>query len=450
MSRRRSRRRRNPARTVILVLVLILIAASAILASRFAGLNHTAGNGSFSDLFGRITSLLSGQENKTEPTTDSSVSTPEMLPAPTGTPELPTPTPFAEPVVFRNERSFAVEGRAFAGETIALTEGDSLIYVKLSEFAAFLGTEMNGDSSDGTFRMIFQNTEAVFTAEKDTANFGGDTVSLSGPVVLFNGGKDAYIPAEAVLDYLYSAHSAGKDGTVNYSNFTTDFALQPDRDIPIISYYTVTDDQAMAEFLVSSEWVVPSDFEEQLKYIRDNGYTAISFEDLANLPDITKPVMLTFDGCWRDLYTIVFPMIQQYNTKINVFVWPDYLGAAGHLTEAQLREMAESDLVSIQAGIEVYKPTDTVVQETLFAQIDKAKDYVTTLIGHEPIAFAYPVGGITYEAQQYCSSEFRFCVRRSGERPYNTSLDDGSIIYRYTIQRGTPVAMLSYWLSRSN
>ena len=232
--------------------------------------------------------------------------------------------------------------------------------------------------------------------------------------------------------------------------FVKDFPLQKDREIPIVSYYSVSDDQGMEQYLVGSERVSPDDFEEQLKYIRDNGFTTITFEDLADLANISKPVMLTFDGCWKDLYTVVYPRIQQYNTKINIFVWPDYLGTGGHITEEQLKEMATSDLVSVNAGIEVYKPTDSVKQDELFASIDKAKKYVTELVGHEPLAFAYPVGGITAGAQQHCSSEFRFCVRRSAERPYNTTIDDGSIIYRYTIQRGTPVAMLAYWLSRSN
>ena len=232
--------------------------------------------------------------------------------------------------------------------------------------------------------------------------------------------------------------------------FIKDFPLQKDREIPIISYYSVSDDPEMGQYLVGSEQVSPDSFEEQLKYMADNGFTAITFEDLANLASITKPVMLTFDGCWKDLYTVVYPMIRQYNTKINVFVWPEYLGTGGHITEDQLKELAGSDLVSVYAGIEIYKPTDSMKQEELFAAIDKAKKYVTDLIEHEPLAFAYPVGGITAGAQQYCSSEFRFCVRRTAERPYNTTIDDGSVIYRYTIQRDTPVAKFEYWLSRSN
>jgi hypothetical protein len=90
------------------------------------------------------------------------------------------------------------------------------------------------------------------------------------------------------------------------------------------------------------------------------------------------------------------------------------------------------------------------LEDTLKANVSKAKSYVSGLIGRDPLAIAYPVGGVSAAAKSVCSSEFRFCVRRSAERPFNTTIDDGSLIYRYTMQRGTPVAMLTFWLSRSN
>jgi peptidoglycan/xylan/chitin deacetylase (PgdA/CDA1 family) len=234
------------------------------------------------------------------------------------------------------------------------------------------------------------------------------------------------------------------------SAFSNDFVLQKDREIPIISYYSVNDDPDMGQYLVSSEIVTVKDFTDQLKYITGNGFTTMTFEDLADLEHITKPVMLTFDGCWKDLYTVDYPLIQEYNVKINVFVWPDYLSTAGHITEGQLKEMAESELVSVQAAMETYTFLDYMLEDTLKANVSKAKTYVSNLIGRDPLAIAYPVGGVSAAAKSVCSSEFRFCVRRSAERPFNTTIDDGSLIYRYTMQKGTPVAMLTFWLSRSN
>ena len=100
--------------------------------------------------------------------------------------------------------------------------------------------------------------------------------------------------------------------------------------------------------------------------------------------------------------------------------------------------------------METYTFLDYMLEDTLKANVSKAKTYVSNLIGRDPLAIAYPVGGVSAAAKNVCSSEFRFCVRRSAERPFNTTIDDGSLIYRYTMQKGTPVAMLTFWLSRSN
>ncbi len=447
MTRRRRRHRRSSTKVIILILILTLISLSIILASRFTDFNIHTITDSLSRLPENIMRLFSKPISATETTEDP---VPTQVPEPIYYPVDAMPTPLLEPTVVVSEISFAVEGTRFSGTTYDLFGKNDILYVKLSEFATFLGSDMSKNPSGEQFSFSYRGKNVVFMSNMAKMLLDDKMIRLPKAAIPFNRGNDLYIPAGAILEAFYPAHYANEDGIVNYSDFSRDFPLQENREIPIISYYAVTDDQAMAEYLVSNEWVSPDDFEEQLKYIQDNGFTTITFEDLADLANISKPVMLTFDGCWKDLYTVVYPRIQQYNTKINIFVWPDYLGTGGHITEEQLKEMATSDLVSVNAGIEVYKPTDSVKQDELFASIDKAKKYVTELVGHEPLAFAYPVGGITAGVQQHCSSEFRFCVRRSAERPYNTTIDDGSIIYRYTIQRGTPVAMLAYWLSRSN
>ena len=159
--------------------------------------------------------------------------------------------------------------------------------------------------------------------------------------------------------------------------------------------------------------------------------------------------MLTFDGCFADVYNVAWPVLKQYDIKATVFVWPDYLGQANRLTEAQLKEMASSDLISVQAGMEVYTMLDYLNKEELVSIVEKTKSYVSTLTGREPLAFAYSVGSVNSMAKDYCASQFRFCVRRSSERPYDTSKDDGSLIYRYTIMRETTLDQFSFWLSKA-
>ena len=99
--------------------------------------------------------------------------------------------------------------------------------------------------------------------------------------------------------------------------------------------------------------------------------------------------------------------------------------------------------------METYTLLDYLSKEELVSIVDRAKSYVNSLTGRAPIAFAYSVGSINTAAKDYCASQFHFCVRRSSERPYDTSKDDGSLIYRYTIVRETPLEVFSYWLSKA-
>ena len=89
--------------------------------------------------------------------------------------------------------------------------------------------------------------------------------------------------------------------------------------------------------------------------------------------------------------------------------------------------------------METYAFLDYMLEDTLKANVSKAKTYVSNLIGGS--SGDCLSGG----RRQCCSKEclfllkFRFCVRRSAERPISTTID-GSLIYR-TPCRGTPVAM---------
>ena len=58
-----------------------------------------------------------------------------------------------------------------------------------------------------------------------------------------------------------------------------------------------------------------------------------------NVVSSTDPAVITFDDGFESTYTIAFPLMQQYGIKGTVYVVPDWLGAPGYLTLAELTEM---------------------------------------------------------------------------------------------------------------
>lgn len=97
--------------------------------------------------------------------------------------------------------------------------------------------------------------------------------------------------------------------------------------------------------------VPPWDFETQMKYFSDHGYTSISPDELyaalagaGKLPD--NPVLITFDDGYRDNYDNAFPILKKYKLKATIFVITSFLGKKEqYLTWEQAREMEKHGIL---------------------------------------------------------------------------------------------------------
>ena len=90
-------------------------------------------------------------------------------------------------------------------------------------------------------------------------------------------------------------------------------------------------------------------FEQQMKYLRDHGYSCIDITDIKNCLDSSfrlpaKPVMITFDDGCLDNYQIAFPILKKYNLKATFFVATGSVGQKGYLTWDQIIEMSSSGM----------------------------------------------------------------------------------------------------------
>ena len=94
-------------------------------------------------------------------------------------------------------------------------------------------------------------------------------------------------------------------------------------------------------------------FRSQLEYLRDNGYTVVSFSELADFvegkgPMPRKPVILSMDDGYKSVYQVAYPLLREFGYKATVFVYTDFIGAPAGLNWAEMKEMTASGLVDIQ------------------------------------------------------------------------------------------------------
>lgn len=85
------------------------------------------------------------------------------------------------------------------------------------------------------------------------------------------------------------------------------------KEIPILMYHALTEDANEA----SDTIITVSAFEEQISALKENGYTAVFYSDLADyvyggtpLPE--KPVLITFDDGYLSNLTLAMPILEKY------------------------------------------------------------------------------------------------------------------------------------------
>ncbi len=190
--------------------------------------------------------------------------------------------------------------------------------------------------------------------------------------------------------------------------------------VPILMYHSILKtSKSRGKFIIS-----PSTFEEDLKYIKDNGYTTIVMQDLIDyvyenkdLPE--KPIMLTFDDGYYNNYLYAFPLLKEYNCKIvlspigkqcdtyseNKDKNPNY----AHCSWDDLKEMKNSGLVEIQnhsynmhtitknrRGCKKNKNESLEhYQNALCNDINLMQSKVEDMLDIAPTTFVFPFGAVS-------------------------------------------------------
>lgn len=161
--------------------------------------------------------------------------------------------------------------------------------------------------------------------------------------------------------------------------------------VPIIMYHYVRDVDQAKDALGWRLSINPVDFEKQMKYLKDNGYTTIHLSDLVSGKVPKKAIVLSFDDGLDDFYTTALPILQKYGFTASDAVITGMVGAHEHMTKEQIK-------ACISAGIEITSHTKSHLDMSkisgadLLAQVSDAKDFLKNNFGIEPSGFVYPSG----------------------------------------------------------
>jgi peptidoglycan/xylan/chitin deacetylase (PgdA/CDA1 family) len=171
---------------------------------------------------------------------------------------------------------------------------------------------------------------------------------------------------------------------------------RPSVRVPILMYHyirVVTDPRDRLGFNLS---VTPSDFNQQMDWLAQNGYHPIDLVDLrgyllghGSLP--ARPIVLTFDDGYRDMYTTAFPILRAHHFKAVSYVVSGFVNSPNNVTADQVLEM---DANGIQIGVHTVSHADLtkISAADLHHEVFDSKASLEGLLGHPVLDFCYPSG----------------------------------------------------------
>ncbi|MBR5867924.1 MAG: polysaccharide deacetylase family protein [Clostridia bacterium] len=225
-----------------------------------------------------------------------------------------------------------------------------------------------------------------------------------------------------------------EENTLYVSRVVTNDLVQKGRRVPMLMYHAVSDNT----WGIDELFVKPAEMERQLKYLKDNGYTTITYEDLSRLDEIEKPVMLTFDDGYKDNYQELFPLLQKYNAKATVFMITGKLSKKRYLTPEMITEMVESGLVSVQSHTVSHPKLGEQTDARQRQELENSRLQLARLTKRVPFVLCYPSGSYNNATCSIGAEYYSFGIKMNGGL-YNTSVDPFRIP-RYYVSRTTSLS----------
>lgn len=226
--------------------------------------------------------------------------------------------------------------------------------------------------------------------------------------------------------------------------------------LPVLMYHHVGLRNPESFFELTVE---PNQFEQHIRWLHEQGFTTISttdwiawLEEGKPLPE--KPILLTFDDAYSDIFEHAMPVLEEYGFKATVFVvtsligamdeWNELLGSKSVFKLANDSQIQSWSRRNVEFGSHTQKHRDLtkLTNDSLLEELDGSIRALEGLLGSRPTPFAYPFGLSNSRIEELVRT--RFCAAFSTLPGLNTLSSDRFRLRRIMVH---PLASLAEFAS---
>ncbi len=167
--------------------------------------------------------------------------------------------------------------------------------------------------------------------------------------------------------------------------------------LPILMYHYIRQPPPMlADSLGYKLSVSPADFTAQVDSLWSNGYHPVDLNDVrayfaGKEPLPAKPIVITFDDGYADLYTTAYPILARHKFKAVAYIVSGFVGRGGYVSADQVAQLDHNGIQIASHTVDHADLASSSYGSTMRELVD-SKQWLEKLVGHPVIDFAYPSG----------------------------------------------------------
>lgn len=198
-----------------------------------------------------------------------------------------------------------------------------------------------------------------------------------------------------------------------------------DRKLPILMYHAV-DNKAWGD---TTLFVKIDEFERQMKYLKDEGYTTLFLSEINQAFNYEKPIIITFDDGYKNVYDNAFPILKKYNLKSDFYIITRWMDGETFVTPQMVKEMDESKIVEIGSHTLTHMKLGYNSYEEQENELKNSKKDLEDLLGKEITTVAYPYGCYNSDTVNISKKYYKYGVTVTKDFNYEGKINN------YTLNR---------------
>ncbi|EEL52357.1 MULTISPECIES: polysaccharide deacetylase family protein [Bacillus cereus group] len=184
---------------------------------------------------------------------------------------------------------------------------------------------------------------------------------------------------------------------------------------PILMYHAIEDYYGAG---IKDLFVSPANFEAQMRYLKENGYTLLTFERWSDINKVNKPIFVTFDDGMKNNMN-AFHILQKlkddkFKPTATEYMIVDNIDAEGSLSTADIKEMIDSGIFSVQSHTATHADLPKITNYE--DELKGSKERLEKVTGKPVIAVAYPFGHVNDKVIEETKKYYQFATTtKSGQ-----------------------------------